>query len=202
MPPKTGAAKKTGTGTGTKKKVVKKTKKDAPASSASADPPVEAEPTPELPPPPPPVEGTCKVKYNHYNQEFKVIDGNLKWEDIDEEYCISFAFQGNFGKKLLSADGDEMEQLAGIFKGLAIDEQYTLAVQEDPELEDAPKRVYVASGNDKMASMRKNMDDSGMGEDSANCSCIEGNPCASPYNCKNWANRFEVAKANGWKGHG
>eukprot|EP00638_Chattonella_subsalsa_P018809 CAMPEP_0117866740 /NCGR_PEP_ID=MMETSP0950-20121206/7555_1 /TAXON_ID=44440 /ORGANISM="Chattonella subsalsa, Strain CCMP2191" /LENGTH=264 /DNA_ID=CAMNT_0005718155 /DNA_START=6 /DNA_END=801 /DNA_ORIENTATION=+ len=26
------------------------------------------------------------------------------------------------------------------------------------------------------------------------CSCIEGNPCAVPDNCKNWASRFEVAK--------
>eukprot|EP00976_Prorocentrum_cordatum_P017338 349051-Prorocentrum_minimum.AAC.3 len=39
------------------------------------------------------------------------------------------------------------------------------------------------------------------GEDSASCSCVEGNPCMSAYNCKNWAKRFEVAKANGWKGH-
>ena len=43
---------------------------------------------------------------------------------------------------------------------------------------------------------------SGMGgEDSASCSCIEGNPCMSKYNCKDWKNRFEVAKATGWKGH-
>ena len=39
------------------------------------------------------------------------------------------------------------------------------------------------------------------GEDSASCSCIEGNPCQSAYNCKNWDKRFEIAKANGWKGY-
>ena len=33
------------------------------------------------------------------------------------------------------------------------------------------------------------------------CSCIEGNPCADAYCCKDWKNRFEVAKRNGWKGH-
>ncbi len=33
------------------------------------------------------------------------------------------------------------------------------------------------------------------------CSCIEGNPCASPYNCQDWKNRYDVAKKNGWKGH-
>ena len=39
-----------------------------------------------------------------------------------------------------------------------------------------------------------------MGEDKASCSCLFGNPCASSYNCKDWHNRFEVAKKNGWKG--
>lgn len=32
------------------------------------------------------------------------------------------------------------------------------------------------------------------GEDSASCSCLEGNPCAVKYNCKNWDRRFEIAK--------
>ena len=40
----------------------------------------------------------------------------------------------------------------------------------------------------------------GGGDDGASCSCIEGNPCMVSYNCKDWAHRFEVAKANGWKG--
>ena len=40
----------------------------------------------------------------------------------------------------------------------------------------------------------------GGGDDSASCSCLEGNPCVSAYSCKNWAKRYEVAKANGWKG--
>ena len=30
--------------------------------------------------------------------------------------------------------------------------------------------------------------------------CRGRNPCASPYNCKDWHNRNEVAKRNGWKG--
>lgn len=34
----------------------------------------------------------------------------------------------------------------------------------------------------------------GGGDDNASCSCIEGNPCAVPYNCKNWDMRFEVAR--------
>jgi Leucine-rich repeat (LRR) protein len=34
----------------------------------------------------------------------------------------------------------------------------------------------------------------GAGDDSASCSCIEGNPCAVPYNCNDWSNRVAVAK--------
>ena len=30
--------------------------------------------------------------------------------------------------------------------------------------------------------------------DSASCSCLEGNPCISPYNCKDWLHRYEVAE--------
>lgn len=32
------------------------------------------------------------------------------------------------------------------------------------------------------------------GEKLESCSCIEGNPCAVPYHCLDWENRFEVAK--------
>ena len=33
------------------------------------------------------------------------------------------------------------------------------------------------------------------------CSCLFGNPCQDRYVCENWNARFEVAKANGWKGY-
>ena len=29
--------------------------------------------------------------------------------------------------------------------------------------------------------------------DASSCSCVEGNPCVAPDNCKNWARRFEIA---------
>lgn len=32
------------------------------------------------------------------------------------------------------------------------------------------------------------------------CSCIEGNPCMDAYGCKDWTNRYTVAKAHGWRG--
>ena len=32
-------------------------------------------------------------------------------------------------------------------------------------------------------------------EDRGNCSCLEGNPCVEKYCCKDWKNRFKIAKA-------
>lgn len=32
------------------------------------------------------------------------------------------------------------------------------------------------------------------------CSCIYGAPCVDEYGCRDWTNRFAVAKKNGWKG--
>ncbi len=32
------------------------------------------------------------------------------------------------------------------------------------------------------------------------CSCIEGNPCVDEYGCKDWYNRYAIAKKNGWAG--
>lgn len=74
-----------------------------------------------------------------------------------------------------------------------------LHVDEDPADALKPKTTYKASGGVK--GMRVGgEEESALGEDGASCSCLFGNPCAVPYNCKNWAGRFEVAKANGWKG--
>jgi hypothetical protein len=38
-------------------------------------------------------EGSVKLRYNHYNQAFPIVDGLLKWAAVDDEYCISFVFQ-------------------------------------------------------------------------------------------------------------
>uniref|UniRef100_A0A0G4GVS3 Uncharacterized protein n=1 Tax=Chromera velia CCMP2878 TaxID=1169474 RepID=A0A0G4GVS3_9ALVE len=187
--------------------------KAAPKASASAKDlsPASTAASPTSPPPPPkePVLGKVKVKYNHYNKEFPIRDGELDFKDVDEEYFLSSVFSEKAKITLLNKappEGGkaEMEKYPdkNVWKGLEDGGNYEMLMEEDEEVENAqPKTVYVASGNDKMAAMRKNMDSDGFGgTDGASCSCIEGNPCAQPYNCKDWNNRFEVAKKNGWKG--
>ena len=45
--------------------------------------------------------GAVKVRFNHYNKSFPIHNGVLKWSDIDEEYCISFVYRGNFIRNLI-----------------------------------------------------------------------------------------------------
>ena len=48
-----------------------------------------------------PVLGESVITYSTYKTSFKHIDGMLKWEDVDEEYCFSSAFdEGNYELKL------------------------------------------------------------------------------------------------------
>ncbi len=36
------------------------------------------------------------IKYSHYKDPFDIVDGVITYETIDEKYCLSFAFKGNY----------------------------------------------------------------------------------------------------------
>lgn len=40
------------------------------------------------------------IKYSHYKDKFEAVDDYLSFPQIDEKYCISFVFKGNFVPKL------------------------------------------------------------------------------------------------------
>ena len=44
--------------------------------------------------------GEVAVRFNHYNKSFPVHNGVLRWSSIDEEYCLSFVYKGNFKREL------------------------------------------------------------------------------------------------------
>jgi len=194
----------------------------APEASSSGDGAFVAEPEPEPEPEPPPNNnGKVKVRYNHYNKDFSVVEGKLNWEHVDDEYAISFVFKGNWechlvheatSEKILPDGGalytemrkdpdgfdpdEEEEKVCGFFSGLTVatsdgkQKEYVLRVREDEALEALkPKTTYKAPDN----VIQK-------GPKMESCSCIEGNPCVDAYCCKDWKNRFEVAKKHGWKG--
>ncbi len=78
--------------------------------------------------------GRAVVTYNHYKGEFKIDDdGAMAWADIDEEYCISFVFTGDFSVALVTDQGEAIHMADGKFAGLADGSRYTLQVKEDPK---------------------------------------------------------------------
>lgn len=94
--------------------------------------------------------GEVRLRFNHYNNTFRVHNGVLKWSDVDEEYCFSFVYRGNYIRRLaaaevnangvtiepkLASDGQKMyallDETLQYFVGLRHGEQYIVEVQED-----------------------------------------------------------------------
>ena len=81
------------------------------------------------------------------------------------------------------------------WKGLEHGKSYVLEVIEDPELADADEGGIQWGGAGGASQGMGRMTLGADGEDSASCSCLEGNPCISQYNCRDWKNREAVAAA-------
>ena len=99
-----------------------------------------------------PVIGRSTIKYNHYEQSFKHVDGLLKWSDLDSEYYLSYAFPGKCKPTLrpevyshYNAKEDKIEGYLDdshflkytneCFIGLEVGKTYILKVEADPEHE-------------------------------------------------------------------
>jgi hypothetical protein len=47
------------------------------------------------------IKGAINIKFNHYNKQFPIINGVLKWKDVDEEYSFSFVYRGDYRRDLI-----------------------------------------------------------------------------------------------------
>ena len=106
------------------------------------------------------------------------------------------------------------EEPEGSFRGLLDGEAYWAYVNEDTAAEraemEAAKEGWVQHADVSGDSVREVGGGGGGGGIEAagagaaarqeGCSCIEGNPCVDEYICKDWHNRFEIAKTHGWGG--
>jgi hypothetical protein len=175
-----------------------------------------------------PKKGKVLLHYNHYKEWLETtfiyheLDekfyGSVSCAEVDDKFSFSYVFKGNYqvqlkgpgrtGPRCPRKDGQiiSLEMSNKVDADGAIGLEYWAAVDEDEKAEEAAlggkkKITYTATGGGEGGiSIQTDHGDGEFGEDRASCSCIEGNPCVSAYNCKNWANRYEVAKANGWKG--
>jgi hypothetical protein len=143
--------------------------------------------------------GIVKLRYNHYCEEMSVEheEGgscSVKNEDIIELLSLDYAFNGSFVVHLNALQSKpRMKRLwqdkeGGLIPGISIGKEYWVDVDEDT----------VAEASVVRKSYNPDVKEEAPREEG--CSCIWGNPCAEAYSCKDWKNRFDVAKANGWKG--
>ena len=155
-------------------------------------------------------EGRVKVIYERYDDFFVLHEGQLAVSEIDEEYCLSDVMPKS-RIELISCD--PKSRIAREVAGETIpfiekknDSWVDLYTYEEGE----PKSWYVLVFQDaaqrasdlKATKERMDVSDNTDGIRVEGCSCLVGNPCSvgNKYNCKNWNNRFAVAKSNGWKG--
>ncbi len=166
--------------------------------------------------------GKVKIIYQQYQELFQIDNGRINVDKIDEDYCLSDVMPGcklallnnisieemhklemnnlpiPFQKKFTMDDGKEVFEELYTYKDGFEPRKYTVVVYEDPaqyqlDMEKVKARI-AADSNITIGGVNV--------ERAEGCSCIEGNPCtdANKYNCKDWENRFAIAKKNGWSG--
>mmetsp|Transcript_13508 Transcript_13508/g.20294 ORF Transcript_13508/g.20294 Transcript_13508/m.20294 type:complete len:287 (-) Transcript_13508:231-1091(-) len=153
-------------------------------------------------------EGNVVVNYQMYNEEFPISENTLTAARIDEDYGLTDVMPG-CRIRLSTIDSKARttyenannceapwvkEDPEGTFRELLAGEKYFCIVIENPEqyakdMEALRVRLEAEGGAP--------VESSGRAE---GCSCLYGNPCMDQYICKDWDNRYAVAKANGWKG--
>ena len=89
---------------------------------------------------PEPIVGHVKILYNHYNQIFPIRDGVLDMQVVDEKYCFSFVFKGNYTFTLESSSNPDdpvvySKESRTCFVDLEDGKTYRVSVNADPEEE-------------------------------------------------------------------
>lgn len=155
-------------------------------------------------------EGNVVVNYQMYNEEFPISANTLTAARIDEDYGLTDVMPGcrirlsTIDSKARTLyenahDGRQApwvrEDPEGTFKDLLAGETYYCIVFEDAaqykkDMEALQQRL-AATGAPKEESRSREQE---------GCSCLFGNPCMDQYICRDWDNRYAVAKKNGWKG--
>jgi hypothetical protein len=164
--------------------------------------------------------GEVTLLYNMYDEKFGIKEGKIRDVDIDDIYGLTDVMPGckiKISKVKTDWKGETLkhpemldlsmignpyvpEDPEGTFCEMEKDTSYWVYVIEDA-VQEAKDRAAVAAmlavESAKAAAEKSEYAENGLPE---SCSCIEGNPCVDEYGCKDWTNRFAIAKRNGWKG--
>ena len=100
------------------------------------------------------VVGSNVVTYSHYKDSFCTRNEKMAWADIDEKYCLSFVFKGNFKTTLVASDGTRVvRNEEGFFDGLCDGVVYALEVEADPEFPIESKPLHLSRRGDPAQSV-------------------------------------------------
>ena len=157
--------------------------------------------------------GKAVVVYQQYDDAFEVVDGALKVDAIDEEYCLSDAMP-NCHIHLSKISPEEYtrccqedqfgpdfelkfveEEPWGTFRELHTNRTYYVWVVQDAQQQALERERMSAQWEAQRAHVLASEEEARTQE---TCSCIEGNPCVDPYICLDWHNRIAVAKQHGF----
>ena len=91
--------------------------------------------------------GKAIVKYSHYTDNFQVINGKILMEEIDEKYCISIVFLGDYKLHLKNNKKEFLSEDLGkkCFINCKNGEIYDLEIEEDIKAEEKrDHKAYIA----------------------------------------------------------
>ncbi|KAJ8599357.1 hypothetical protein CTAYLR_007008 [Chrysophaeum taylorii] len=138
--------------------------------------------------------GTCTIKYEMYDESFEIKDGSTTAAAIDDVYCLSYVMPGckihlsPISPQDRTTDAENFfyvdEEPSQTYQGLEKDAVYYAYIKEDA----ANFAIYQKKSRAALVAMIE--DDRGAASEAT---------CVDEYGCKDWANRFVVAKNNGWK---
>jgi hypothetical protein len=162
--------------------------------------------------------GTVKLLYEQYDEEFAIVDGSTTQDNIDDVYCLSFVMpecsvhlselspqeiREKDAECLRMEDFFVKEEPKGTYLHMKKDTNYYIyVVQQEEQLKRDQERMRLIASQMENENSNSGGDnivrDDGRGFEQ--CSCIYGNPCLDEYGCKDWDNRYAISTKNGWKG--
>ncbi len=157
-------------------------------------------------------DGDVRLIYEQYSELFPIVNGSTSQAAVDDVYCLSFVMPDCLvhlsihdppTKRQLEIEGKLMdlflpESPVGVYQNLEADKTYYVYVEQQADQLARDQAITRQRLHTEAQILSKLEKDDGRVMES--CSCIYGNPCVDEYGCRDWTNRFAIAKNNGWKG--
>ena len=134
----------------------------------------------------------CVLRLSEYSPAERLISSSFTRNDAEEDE------KEGKEKDINWVDFFLPEEPQGTYHNLVDNKTYYIHVFQDAE----QLEIDQMQMRSKAADMKRDVKEVLVKEDGRgfeSCSCIYGEPCRDEYGCRDWGNRFTIAKSNGWK---